>query len=151
MSNNSLPGFERPLQLELKPSRTLYALYSGVHLLLLFAWSRLPVSPWFYAMLAAAVTVSWICHYRYFVKPAAGGALDALAWDAVRGWRVHRCSRGWRKAQLSTPVYVSRHLVVAVFKVGRFESCRAIVVADRLRADEFRRLRVRLLQSAHGS
>jgi hypothetical protein len=78
------------------------------------------------------------------------GAIRALSWDRQRGWRVRLASGAWLGAEPLAPVFVNYRLVAARFRTGRLGSRSALVVAERCTADDFRRLRVRLIQSAHG-
>ena len=150
MSNNSWTKFERPLCLDLRPSRLLLRSYGGLHLLLLLAWSRAPVSTVVLALVAVSALISWVYHYRYVIALTAPTAVDRVSWDRQRGWRLHSVRQRWYAAELIGSAYVTRHLVVARFRTGGRISRRVLVVADRVDRDDFRRLRVRLLQSADG-
>jgi len=91
-------------------------------------------------------------HLVYFLRrqvlATAAGAISAISWDLQRGWRVCSVPGGWQAAQPLSPVFVTPKLVVVRFRAALDRRCSAVIVADRLRPDEFRRLRVRLLQSA---
>jgi hypothetical protein len=147
MSYNSLTRFGQPLRIELHASRLLAAGGGLLHALAaaacLLAQLPLPVS-----VLLMALTAT---HYGYFLRRQAGAhagrAVGALAWDDRRGWRVCCASDGWQAARLRIPVFVTASLVIVRFRLGSGRTCSVIVVADRLPADAFRRLRVRLLQS----
>jgi Membrane-bound toxin component of toxin-antitoxin system len=147
MSYSSLTGFERPLRVELDASRRLALAGAAVHVLAVAACLMAALDPWLRLLLAAAAAA----HYGYFLRRQAsartGRALKAVSWDKLRGWRVC-CGDGvWQSAQLRLPVYVSAAVVIMRFRAGTGKSCSAVVVADRLCVDDFRRLRVRLLQS----
>lgn len=150
MSHNSSTRFGQPLHLELRASARLRNAALAAHALVLIVWwwSDLPLA----GVLAGSGAL--ILHYRWFHQRhvAAGrrDALQALHWDSARGWRIRTGDGRWRDGVLRTPVFVTRHLALARFRRSRWRSYSAVVVADRLDSDDFRRLRVRLIQSAHG-
>jgi len=94
-------------------------------------------------------------HYVYFLRARAsaqtGAAVRAVAWDNTRGWQVCCSDGSWQRAELRIPVFVSVPLVIMRFRVSTGRTCSAMVVADRLSTDEFRRLRVCLLQAARAN
>jgi len=142
-----LTRFGQPLRVELRASRLLAGGGGLLHALAAIACllARLPLPV---GVLLTALTAT---HYGYFLRrqasARAGWAVGALAWDERRGWTV-RCVRGgWQTARLRIPVFVTASLVIVRFRLGSGRTCSAMVVADRLPADAFRRLRVRLLQS----
>jgi hypothetical protein len=148
MSHNSLTEFDQPLLAELQPSRTLLLVFAAVYALAAVVWLWVPLSWWGRLALFALLGGHFVFLYRLHVKPLLRCAVQALSWDAVRGWRL--CCRGgeWCPAQLLTPAFVSYRLVAVRFRVGRFRTRSVVVVADRLDKNDFRRLRVRLLQSS---
>jgi len=147
MSYNSLTKFGQPLRIELCTSRLLAAGGGLLHLLAVMACLLADVPLPVGALLALPVCA----HYAYFlrrqVSARTGRAVGALAWDERRGWRVRCGGGGWQAARLRIPVFVSAALVIVRFRLDSGRTCSAVVVADRLPADHFRRLRVRLLQS----
>lgn len=149
MSYNSLTRFARPLQIELGPSRLLAAAGGLLHALAAASCLLAPVElPWKLLLVILSVV-----HYGYFLHRQAsarsGRAISAVAWDRRRGWRVCCAGGDWQAAQLKVPTFVSASLVILRFRPLTGRSCSAMVVADRLPADDFRRLRVRLLQSLY--
>ncbi len=148
MSHDSLTRFDQPLLAELKPSRTLLLGFGIVYLLVALVWLWLPVS-WMGRLTVLAVLVGhFVMLYGLHIKPSRRCAVSALSWDGVRGWRLC-CPQGqWLPAQLMLPAFVSFRLIAVRFRVGRVGQRRVVVVADRLSENDFRRLRVRLLQSA---
>ncbi len=148
MSPTSLTKFDQPLQIELQPSRVLARLSVLIHLLAGGAWLfvSVPVA----GKLTVLLLIVLHAHYFHRIQITANSAssVSAVAWDRVRGWRVHNPVNGWQKAVVQMPVYVSARLVAARFHVGGLRCCSTVIVADRLDSDKFRRLRVRLLQSA---
>ena len=148
MSHNSLTKFDQPLLVELKPSRWLLLTLAAVYALVALVWSWVPLSWPGRLLLLALLGAHFVFLYRLHVRPLLHCAVKALSWDAARGWRL-RCHGGeWCPAQLLTPALVAYRLVAVRFRVGRFSTRSLVVVADRLGEDDFRRLRVRLLQSA---
>jgi len=148
MSHNSLTKFDQPLLAELQPSPALFLAFASVYALVAVVWLWVPLSWWARLALFALLGGHFVFLYRLHVKPMLCCAVQALSWDAVRGWRLRCRGGGWCPAQLLTPAFVSYRLVAVRFRVGRFSTRSVVVVADRLDGDDFRRLRVRLLQSA---
>jgi len=148
MSHNSLTKFDQPLLVELQASRLLRLALGAVYALTALAWLSVPLSWPARLALFAALGGHFVFLYRLHVKPLRRRAVRALRWDRARGWRL-RCHGGeWLPAQLLTPALVTCQLVAVRFRVGRFSTRSVVVVADRLNENDFRRLRVRLLQSA---
>jgi hypothetical protein len=150
MSPNSSHRFDRPLRVELRASRLLrragLLLYPGAALSSLC----LPLHAAWCAALWGVLGLNFLLVYRRHIAASAPTAIDGLAWDARRAWRIRGPQGDWRNATLCTPVFVSYRLAVARFRSGRWFSRSVIVVPDRLDREQFRRLRVRLIQSAHG-
>ena len=148
MSHKSLTKFDQPLLAELRPSRLLLFAYGLVYSLAALAWLWVPLSWWGHMLLIGLLGGHFVFLYRLHVQPLLRCAVQALSWDAVRGWRLRSGKGEWCPAQLLTPAFVSHRLVAVRFRVGRFSRRSVVVVADRLEENEFRRLRVRLLQSS---
>ena len=150
MSPISLTKFDQPLRIELQPSRKLARLSLLVHLLAGLAWLlvTLPVA----GKLAAVLLIIVHAYYFHRLQITANGAssISRIAWDRSRGWCVYNPVTGWQTAVVQMPVYVTAGLVAVRFRVSGCRCCSAVIVGDRLEADKFRRLRVRLLQSARG-
>lgn len=148
MSHNSLTTFDQPLLAELKPSRLLLFALGAVYALTAVVWLWVPLSWPGRLLLFGGLGWHFAFLYRLHVKPLLRCAVQDLGWDALRGWRL-RCHGGeWLPARLLTPAFVSYRLVAVRFRVGRFSTRTVVVVADRLDENDFRRLRVRLLQTA---
>jgi hypothetical protein len=146
MSHNSLTKFDRPLQIELRPSAQLAVCIGLVHALSAVAvvfFANLP-------MLRLLLPLLLLANLGYFVRSQITTrsrlAVRAIAWDRQRGWRVANALGDWQSVQLRRPVFISYRLVVVRFRVSRFKTRSAVIVADRLSVDEFRRLRSRLMQ-----
>ena len=140
--------FDQPLLVELQASRILLLALGAVYALTVLVWLWVPLSWPGRLALFGVLGGHFVFLYRLHVKPLLRRAVQALRWDAVRGWRL-RCHGGeWLPAKLLTPALVSYRLVAVRFRVGRFSTRTVVVVADRLAENDFRRLRVRLLQSA---
>jgi hypothetical protein len=150
MSHNSSPEFDRPLQVELQTSRLLLgaALLLYLAALLSCVWAPLP-GAW-RAGLCGLLCLHFVFVYRRHIVGRAPQAVCGLAWDVQRGWRIRGPRGDWQQAGLCTPVFVSHRLAVARFRTGRRRSRSVMLVADRAGVEDFRRLRVRLIQSAHG-
>jgi hypothetical protein len=151
MSHNSLTGFDQPLRVELQASRIILSVLAALYGLAAFAWLWVPLAWPGRAGLYVLLGWHFIHLYRLHVDMSAKTAVQALSWDRMRGWQI-RCARdGWLQAEPCLPVFISYRLAAVRFKAGRFKTRRVIVVGDRLGSDDFRRLRVRLLQSTHGA
>jgi len=132
----------------LQPSRQLARLSLVIHLLGAVAW--LLVSSPVVLKLTALIFIGIHALHFHRLQIAARGVttVSGITWDKTRGWQVCNPVSGWQVAELQKPVFVSARLVAARFRVSRFRCCNAVVVSDRLSGDKFRRLRVRLIQSA---
>lgn len=150
MSHNSSQRFDRPLQVELRASRLLFgaALLLYLAALLCCVWAPLP-GAWRAAM-CGLLCLHFVSVCRRHIVSCAPQAVCGLAWDLQRGWRIRGPRGDWQQAALCTPVFVSYRLAVARFRSGRWRSRSVMLVADRAGDEDFRRLRVRLIQSAHG-
>jgi hypothetical protein len=148
MLHDSLTKFEQPLRAELKPSRVLLSGFGLAYLLGALVWLSVPVTWPGRLTVLVLLAGHFVLLYGVHIKPSRRRAVRALSWDSARGWRL--CCRGaqWLPARLLLPVFVSHRLVAVRFRTGGFSTRRVVVVADRLSEDDFRRLRVRLLQSA---
>jgi hypothetical protein len=150
MSQTSLTKFDQPLRIELQPSRLLARLSLLIHLLAGMAW--LVVSAPFACKLALWLIIgSHACYFhRLQIAATSGSSVAGISWDRSRGWQVYNPVRGWQTANLQLPVLVNPRWLAARFRVSGFRCYSAVIVGDRLAEDKFRRLRVRLLQSARG-
>lgn len=148
MSYDSLTRFAQPLRVEFGASRRLALAAAVVHSLAagacLLATLPLPLR----LLLAGVAAVHYVAFLRRHASARARRAIRAVAWDSTRGWQVRWRSGAWQPARLLLPVFVSASLVVMRFRPAAGRACSAMLVADRLPADDFRRLRVRLLQAA---
>jgi signal transduction histidine kinase len=146
MSHNSSKRFDQPLVIELAPSRQLLlaclALYLSAALLCL--WARLSFA------LQVLLALHFCYVYCIHIGMCLPMAIRAVSWDAVRGWRIRQARGDWLPAEPMLPVFVSYRLVALRFRCGRLCYRSLLVMAQRCAADDFRRLRVRLIQSAHG-
>ncbi len=149
MSRILYTRFDRPLHLELGDSPLLLKASLFLHLAGLCAWVVAPLPlVWRLSAVSVLVFQFWRLH-RLHVRPTAVHAVRSLHWASETGWKL-KTAVGWRPAELCHPYYVTAWLVAARFRTGRFHRVTAIVVSDRTDADNFRRLRVRLLQCARG-
>jgi len=148
MSYNSLTKFDRPLYIELGYSSLLTGVSAAIHAVAV-AGCLVATLDW---TVRLALIVLAGAHLVYFLRrqvlATAAGAIRAISWDLERGWRVFSVPGGWQAAQPRAPVFVTPNLVVVRFRAALDRRCSAVIVADRLRAEDFRRLRVRLLQWA---
>ncbi len=147
MSQDSSNRFERPLRVELRPSRLLLWVALALYLAAAVAALRTPVP----GALAALLGLHFGYLYCTHIANCLPSAVCALSWDVTRGWRIRQARGDWLPAIPLPPVFVTWRLVAVRFRTGRFACRTALVVAERCDADDFRRLRVRLLQSAYGN
>lgn len=148
MSYDSLTRFDRPLRVELGRSRLLTAAGAGIHAAGALACLVAALHPVLRVLLLALTGAHLVYFLRRQVTATADGAVSAISWDEQRGWRVCALPGGWQAAQPLMPVFVTAQLVVVRFRASNRRACSAVIVGDRLGADDFRRLRVRLLQAA---
>ena len=150
MSQTSLTKFDQPLQIDLQPSRQLARLSLVFHLLGGLAW-LLVTAPIACKLAALLLIGSHACYFHHLqIAATRAASVSGISWDKARGWQVYNPVTGWQVAELQTPVFVSARLVAVRFRISGFRCCNAVIVADRLAGDKFRRLRVRLLQSSRG-
>ncbi len=139
--------FDLPLALELRPSPFLWRALFALHAAALAGWLLSPVPAVARLMALPVLAFSLLSLGRRHARPSSARAVIGLYWEQETGWHV-RMRGGWQAAELCLPCYVTATLAVARFRVGRWRRVAAIVVPDRVDADAFRRLRVRLLQCA---
>jgi hypothetical protein len=146
MSHNSSNAFDRPLLVELAPSpvmlRAAYGAYLAAALLCLTG-----LAP---TLLLVPLGAHFVWLHGVHLKTWLPGAVSAVSWDSERGWRLRFARGHWVAAKLAVPVFVSRHLTAVRFRCAGFRRRAVLVTWDRCDADDFRRLRVRLIESAHG-
>jgi hypothetical protein len=147
MSPDLYNRFDRPLRLDLGDSPLLLKVLVTLHLAGVSAWLVLPLSPLVRVTAVAILLGQFWRLKRLHVRPLARHAVQALYWEKDTGWKV-RTAGGWYSASLCQPCYVTAQLAAVRFRIGRYRRVTAIVVADRVEADDFRRLLVRLLQRA---
>lgn len=150
MSPSLYNRFDRPLRVELAPSRLLSCVWLVLCLLAAGSLYSLSLSwPLCISLLGLLTAYGWFA-YRLHIRLDLPNSIRALAWDARQGWQLRRRARGWQSVELCLPVLVTYRVVALRLQLGRWHRVSVIVVADRTDTDDFRRLRVRLLQSAHG-
>ena len=150
MSHNSLRKFDQPLRVELRPSRILLLVLASLYLLAVLAWWCVPLSTLARLLLTALLAGHFFHLYRVHIAATSVVSVQALSWDRVRGWRLRGPDAVWLRADMLLPVFVSYRLAAVRFRTSRFKTRTVVLSADRLSVKDFRRLRVRLLQSAHG-
>lgn len=148
MSHNLLTKFEQPLQVELQPSRLMARLSLLTYLSGALLWFLVTLPIGYKALVLLCIAGHARHFYLLQIAAVRASSVSGISWDGRRGWRIYNPVKGWQSARPHTPVFVHSRLIAARFRVGRFSSCSAIIVNDRLTTEEFRRLRVRLLQSA---
>lgn len=148
MSYNWLTKFEQPLQVELGPSPRLAMCSGFVHGLAAVTLAVTLEVPVLRVLLPLLVLVHFGWFLRHQITAGSRRAVKTIAWDRRRGWRVANAVGDWQPVQLGRPVFISFQLVVVRFRVSAWRSRNAVIVGDRLSDDAFRRLRVRLMQSA---
>ncbi len=145
--SDSSTKFERPLRLELDASRRLAALAGLAHLVAAGACLRAALPAPLAGWLLAAIALHYLRFLRLYAALLPGPAVDGIAWDAHHGWRLRVGGGAWQAARLRTPFFVTFPLAVVRFRLAPRKLRTAVILADRLSVDDFRRLRVRLLQT----
>lgn len=148
MSCDSLTRFDHPLHLELGRSARLRVAAACVHALAAAGCLLSAVHPALSVLLVVLTGLHLVRFLRCHVDGTDRDAVTGIAWDRERGWRVRGGRVHWRDARLSLPVFVTAHVVVVRFRGPGLKRYSAVIVGERLEPDDFRRLRVRLLQSA---
>jgi hypothetical protein len=147
MSRNSSRKFDRPLRVELRASGQLVLASLGLYGTAALAcwWGPVP----------AVLLPVLVLHFCYLYCSHAGTCLPTaicgISWDSVHGWRIRQARGDWLDAEPVLPVFVTHRLVAVRFRTGRHGYRSLLVVAQRCGADDFRRLRVRLIQYSHGN
>lgn len=142
-------AFDRPLRIELRHSRLLALTWLLLYLLAAGGLYSLALDwPLRVGLLIVLSAYAWF-NYRLHVRLDLAHSVSALDWDSRRGWRIRRAG-GWEKAEVCTPVLVTRQIAALRLRRSRWNTFSVLITGDRTDADEFRRLRVRLIQSAHG-
>ncbi len=147
MSRISSRKFDRPLRVELRASGYLLLASLALYLGAALACCSAPAPRALQVVLAVHFAYLYCSH----IRPCLPSAICALSWDPVRGWRIRQARGDWLDAQPVLPVFVSHRLVAVRFRTGRHGYRSLLVVTQRCGADDFRRLRVRLIQYSHGN
>lgn len=150
MSPNLYNKFDRPLCLEFRPSRILQLSIGLTHLAALVSLMLASLQSVALAALAILVIANALYLYACYTSMAMPASIRKLGWSPAQGWRLPQRDGESLPLSLREPLFVSRHLLVARFASHRYRHHSLLVVADSLNADDFRRLRVRLLQCANG-
>ena len=150
MSPNLYNAFDRPLQIELAQSRLLSGAWLILYTLAVGSLCSLPLDWPLRLCLFGLLTAYAGFVYRLHIRLDLPYSICALAWDVRQGWQVRRRDGGWRRAELCLPVLVHYRFAALRVRFGRWRTMSVVIVGDRAGADDFRRLRVRLVQSAHG-
>jgi hypothetical protein len=151
MSTGLSNVFDQPLHIELKSSRILLAVATGLYILAVLFWLQVPLPGRVAATLYAGLAIHFLFLSGLHILNRLPVSINRLGWDHRRGWWLQYVDGRRRHAELCMPVFVSRYLVALTFRTGRLRYRSVIVIADRLEAEAFRRLRVRLIQSAYDS
>lgn len=151
MSQNLYNKFDRPLCLELGPSRILQLVIGLTHLAALLALMLAPLDIVALAVLAILVIANALYLYACYAGMRMPASIRKLGWTSAQGWYLPQLNGETLPVNLREPLFVSRYLLVARFASPRYRHHSLLVVADSLNADDFRRLRVRLLQCANGN
>ena len=150
MSRKLLRKFDQPLRVEFRPSRIFLSLLVSLYSLAVMAWWCVPLSGLPRLLLTVLLTGHFFHLYRLHIAVTSAASVQALSWERMHGWQVRGPDAKWLPAELLLPVFVSHRLAAVRFRTGRFKTRSIVLFADRFPANDFRRLRVRLLQSAYG-
>jgi len=150
MSHNSLRKFDQPLSIELSPSRMFLSVLVSLYSLAILAWWCVPLSGPIQLLLTVMLAGHFFHLYRGHIAATSAASVQALRWDRVQGWQLRGPDALWLRAEMLLPVFVSYRLAAVRFRTGRFKKRTVILFTDCLPANDFRRLRARLIQSAHG-
>ncbi|GMQ89613.1 MAG: hypothetical protein BMS9Abin09_1118 [Gammaproteobacteria bacterium] len=150
MSHNSLRKFDQPLSIELSPSRIFLSVLVSLYSLAILAWWCVPLSGPTQLLLTVMLMGHFIHLFRVHIAATSAASVQALSWDREKGWQLRGPDAVWQCAEMLLPVFVSHRLAAVRFRTGRFKKRTVVLFTDRLPENDFRRLRARLIQSAHG-
>ncbi len=135
---------EAPLNLELRPSRVLAGLITGVCGASILVMFLLPVPLWLKVLIALSVAVAG---YRCVNQEAwrkGKGATTRLVWQSNDQWALVTIGNISCQARLVGDAFVHHYLVVLNFVLADGRKRSIVVVAGVVDGDTFRRLRARL-------
>ena len=141
----SSTAYATPLHLELKPSRTLFWLLTFSHLGAAGLLPTMALPIWATACLDASVLVSYLWLVARHALMRQPGAAVSLDWPSGTQWQVRFRNGAEVSAVLSPESFVRPWLTVLLLRpVTGGRSRNVVLTPDKLDADAFRRLRVRL-------
>ena len=97
------------------------------------------------------VLANWYVSYEAEMPLAEAPLVQEMQCEAVEECLPADPVQTTMTADPVLPVFVSHRLVAVRFRTGRLAYRNLLVVGQRCAAEDFRRLRVRLIQSAHGN
>jgi hypothetical protein len=133
---------ERDLTLDIRPSKRFIAAITAVHAGGAVAVQLLDLTPWLRLMLAGAVMLAGLSLGRRYLQAAAGFA-SGLRLRVDGRFEVATVGGGVEASLVSADI-VEPWLTVLVFRLPSKRRCAAILLADNVDPDAFRRLRARL-------
>lgn len=139
--------YEKPLVLDLTPSKTLVRLLIAVHTLTLLALLAPMTLPWFLRGLLAIGVVISLWHYlRLTALQSHPQSIKRLNWQDDTQWVLTLVAGQDVDATLCAECFVTVWLIVLRFDCDDGQRRSVMLVPDRADGDDLRRLRVRLRQ-----
>lgn len=141
----SLNTYAAPLALEIAPSLPFALVLLGVHSAVVVVLLFMPLPEEFIAVLAIVVAVHAVyATWRHALLRAAKSVVQVL-WDTQDEWTLTHRDGTTCYAQLLAGSYRHPLLTVLNFKVSTWRRTSVVIFPQRVAADGFRQLRVRML------
>lgn len=146
MSSNT---YAAPLALEIAPSLSMAAALAGAHAGALGVLAMLPAPGW----IIAALTISVMVHAVYSIRRHAllrdARSVVRVLWDVQGHWTLTQRDGTAFSAKLLPGSYLHPTLTVLNFKVSHWHHTSVVILPRRVEAEDFRKLRVRLMLASN--
>ena len=147
MSQHLYSKFDRPLQLELRPSSILLSILIATHLTAGLGAVLIPVADFLKAFVFIVLTINAFYLHRHFIQMRFPHSLRSIDWNLNSGWSFSLSNGEVQSTNLCQPLFISSTILAISFSSGNYRKHAVILAPDSLSRDEHRRLRVRLLAS----
>ena len=133
-----------PLHLNLRPSAQLLAFVAAAHAMALVAvvWSA-SNEPWSLLLAGPVLASAWHYAWRHAALRSSSSVVR-LEWDCDDRWRLFTLGGEVRDGRLRADTYLHPYLIILNFKGRLLRRTSVVIAPDRLDAESFRRLYVRL-------
>ncbi len=139
---------EKPLVLELRPSRYLFAYLLILHLLLFLALAMpLAIPALLHVVLVSGVAGSFVWHLLRYLPQRQLRQQQRLVWQSDGNWQIESSHGQVSAAGLCPDSWLSAWLVILRLRLENGRRISIPILPDSLETDTFRRLRSRLSQA----